>query len=358
MRILYITFTDFGDTSSGSGVRPYKIYKSFIKLGYEVKLLEGQQNKRRERKNKIKEISKWLDYNDVDICYIEPPTGPLFNIEDILLIKKIYKFNIPISIFIRDIFWLYPQFWGVKGIKKIILTLMHEFDMKIYRKYCGIIYCPGQSFKSAIKKYKFHDIRLLPPGCELNESKKSIKTHRKCLYVGACGFNDGIDILINAFKIVNKKNKLELVIVTRKEEMKKLNHLLEENYSWLSIMNVSGEELEPVYNNVDLGIIPRRRHEYMDLAMPIKLMEYIGHQLPVLSTDCTEMATFINNEKCGIVCETNAESMAMALDKVYDDNNSKVLDKLVNSVYESAERNTWDNKCLQIVKETLELKRN
>ena len=77
LKILYITFTDFGELASGSSVRPFRIYNALVNLGHEVKLLEGQQNRRKERRVKVKEIIDWLDENRPDICYVEPPSGPL-----------------------------------------------------------------------------------------------------------------------------------------------------------------------------------------------------------------------------------------------------------------------------------------
>ena len=40
MRLLYITYIDFGESKSGSSVRPQKIYKAFLDAGHEVKLLQ------------------------------------------------------------------------------------------------------------------------------------------------------------------------------------------------------------------------------------------------------------------------------------------------------------------------------
>ena len=89
MTILYITFIDFGEFKSGSSVRPQKMYDAFRQLGHEVKLLEGQQNRRAERKQKTAEILSWLDSHTPDICYVEPPAGPFFNAIDLKLLKKV-----------------------------------------------------------------------------------------------------------------------------------------------------------------------------------------------------------------------------------------------------------------------------
>ena len=41
MLILYITYIDFGDAASGSGVRPQRMYRAMLEEGHQVKLLSG-----------------------------------------------------------------------------------------------------------------------------------------------------------------------------------------------------------------------------------------------------------------------------------------------------------------------------
>ena len=94
LKVLYITFTDFGELSSGSSVRPFRMYNALVNLGLEVKLLEGQQNRRKERQAKVKEILDWLDNNKPDVCYVEPPSGPFFNQIDLSLLKKVHASDI------------------------------------------------------------------------------------------------------------------------------------------------------------------------------------------------------------------------------------------------------------------------
>lgn len=109
LKVLYITFTDFGELSSGSSVRPFRMYNAFVNLGLDVKLLEGQQNRRKERRLKVKKIIDWLDDNNPDICYVEPPSGPFFNQIDLKLLKKVHNMGIPIGLFYRDFYWKFPE---------------------------------------------------------------------------------------------------------------------------------------------------------------------------------------------------------------------------------------------------------
>ena len=70
MLILYITYVDINSGTSGSSVRPQKMYRAFLDEGHEVKLLSGTQQRwgRKARTEAVQEIRRWLRENRPDIC--------------------------------------------------------------------------------------------------------------------------------------------------------------------------------------------------------------------------------------------------------------------------------------------------
>ena len=117
--VLFITYIDFEEFYSGSQVRPQKMYEAFKNLGYEVKLLECQQNRFSERKKAVKDINKWLNNNKPDFCYIESPSGPIFNFADFQLIKRISKAGIKIGFYYRDLYWLFKSKQNNDSLKQL-----------------------------------------------------------------------------------------------------------------------------------------------------------------------------------------------------------------------------------------------
>ena len=112
MLILYITYIDFGEGVSGSGVRPQKMLRAFEQEGHEVKLLSGGQGNLRTRKKRLEalaETDKWLDSHRPDLCYIESPVQPILWGFDRKLIRKIHKLGIPLGYFYRDYYRKYPD---------------------------------------------------------------------------------------------------------------------------------------------------------------------------------------------------------------------------------------------------------
>lgn len=121
MVILYITFTDFSVSSSGSSVRPKKIYDAFKKNGHDVILISGDDfitHDNSKHKKSVAEANEWLDSNKPDICYVENATHPLFLKEDRKIIKRVHDLGIPIGYFYRDCYYRYPEVFGSgKGLK-------------------------------------------------------------------------------------------------------------------------------------------------------------------------------------------------------------------------------------------------
>ena len=181
MKILYITYIDFdGSGKSGSSVRPQKMYEAFLNLGLDVKLLECQQNKFKERRKKVREILEWLDNNTPDICYIESPSGPIFNQIDLKLIKKVHNMGVPIGYFYRDAFWLFPEMQKkIKLIKRHLINFMNLRDLHVLENNCDIVYFPTNSaislfdFSNIISKSPFLYISIVvsyPAFKQLNKS--------------------------------------------------------------------------------------------------------------------------------------------------------------------------------------------
>lgn len=345
MKVLYITYIDFGELNSGSSVRPQRMYDAFCELGYDVYLVSGLQNRRTERKNNIKKAIKWLENNKPDFCYIEPPSCPIYADFDRKFINKVHKLGIPCAVFYRDAHWLFADWWGVKGVKAAFLRYLHKKDLKTFINCCDKIYFPSLSMMKLFNGIDVDKCDVLPPACE-----KVIENHKDLsytmLYVGGISKAYGTDILLKAFEIVNDSyKKIKLVVCCRESELANLPDQ-RFDYDFLEIIHKSGDELQDYYSKADCGIIPLRRDKYMDFAIPVKLFEYMGNGLPVIATDCPEIAGFINKNLCGSVCKADAESMAEAVIEFYS--NEENRSNLIKNTGIVAGKNRWVDRVQKI----------
>ncbi|NLJ70250.1 MAG: glycosyltransferase family 1 protein [Clostridiaceae bacterium] len=346
MKILYITFIDFNKDVSGSSARPHRIYEAFIDLGCDVKIVEGQQNKRRERREKVKDVLRWLDCNCPDICYVEPPTGPFFNSIDLKLLKKIHAMRIPIGLFYRDAHWKFRELFPMNRIKSLVLEFMHKRDLRVFEDVCDYIYFPSDSFSQLFSNYTFKNTGVLPPGGSSNQFTKNIFSAKHFIYIGGTSELYGGLKLIEVFKDINKEKKVASLtfISQRTEEF----HAEDYDYPWLNAMHTFDRELiEAEYSKSTYAIIPFKRNKYFDLALPIKLFEYVGYGIPVISTDCLEIKTFIKYYNCGIICHDNKDSIKDAVLLALDDENAFLSYK--RSAVEAGKRNSWVSRAQSII---------
>jgi glycosyltransferase involved in cell wall biosynthesis len=316
-KLLFISFIDFGDMTSGSSVRPQRMYEAFRELGYEISLLSGLQNRKRERLKNVHAKYRELKKNGLpDFCYVEPPSGPFFNFCDHLMLIWLKRCGVPIGLFYRDAYWKFADWWPVSGLKRFFLILMHRFDLFVIKRTCKIVFYPTQSM-AALFEMPCKDV-LPPAGADFVAPEHAL--YHRALYVGGVSKNYGTDLLLKAFEIVNEREKknIMLTVVCRASEQSDFftGYV---GRPWLELAHASGDEqLGPIYACSDITIYPSRRDFYMDFCMPVKLFEYLSRALPVVCTGCKEAAAFVDANGIGLVAEDNPESIAEKVIQLYE----------------------------------------
>ena len=84
----------------------------------------------------------------------------------------------------------------------------------------------------------------------------------------------------------------------------------EPDAEWLELRRAEGAEIDRLLPDVLASITPRRRTPYNDLAVPIKVLEYLGYARPLIVTDTTETAEIVRSAGCGVVVSDSAEGLA------------------------------------------------
>lgn len=326
--LLYIAFVDLDDESkSGSSVRPKKMLEAFKEEGLQIKVLHGWNNKRKERKKRVKEIIKWLDSNRPKVCYVEPPSGPFFCSKDLVLLMKLKRLGVPIGIFYRDAYWMFPETYGksnaIDRVKHIVIRYMHKRDLWIFKRVCKCFFFPSMTMANLFKLNPDTLILPLPPGCieGLACDKKVTTSSEDTLtyfYVGAASERYGTDMLLQSFEKLNaNKVVAKLIAITPENQWLEMFGTAYDKFPWLQKVHTGDPEiLRNLYGQADICIVPLRKNFYNDFAVPIKLFEYLSYEKPVLATNCTETGKFVLENDIGWVIQDNVEDMVLALQRL------------------------------------------
>ena len=340
MKILYVTYIDFGDFKSGSSVRPQMMYDAFLSLGHEVKLLQTQQNRGRERAAAVAEVNRWLDAERPDFCYIESPSGPIFHSFDRALIRRVHKLGIPVGYFYRDAAYKFDRIFvrGRKSLKQRVIAWMSERDVRFLKKNADLVYFPTESMASY---FPFEKTGVLPPACTGSFGDKTARENgRESIYVGGVSKRYGTDTLLGAFDLLNGGGgDYPLTLVCRKTEAAYIGEQYRKK-PWLHVVHASGrEQLLPLYERADLALYPIEKNEYNDFAFSVKLMEYVEFGLPIVAVNCAETEKFIRRFSVGLVCENDPRDFAEKVRQILND--PALYRECAENAVRTAARNRW-----------------
>lgn len=335
MRILYINYINTSSLSSGSSVRPARIQQAFLDAGHELILLTGDQFSR-QRLNNINKAKQLIKVKRPDLCYIESPTYPIVRYADRYFIKFIHKQGIPIGYFYRDFYLKFPEYFPrkkglLRSLKNLVLDyLQHLTDKVLYK--CDIVYFPTDS---AANMFNYTNKKTLPPAgiARFNKFKKYNHTG---IYVGGIIGPYDIKPLLEAYNNLHMNDdSYRLELVCRKSEWDNFNSAFK-NASWLSVHHLSGEDIVPLYEKSSIAfVMPDKSNKYNDLAISVKLFEYISYGLPVIAVNTISLKSIITKYNLGISVNPNHIDLINAIhtilrsQDIYKEYRTKVCDSLI-----------------------------
>ncbi len=307
-------------------LRPRKMIEAFREIDYEVFVISGFSEERKERIKEVKNrINEGVKY---DFMYTESSTMPtLLTDPHHLPLHPFFDFNffnylkcrgIKIGLFYCDIYWKFDTYGsGLSWWKKQAAIKCYEYDIKNYKQCLTKFYVPDMKVCKYVNENNLTEIASeLPPGSDnikiihRNFQNRSFsKQPLQIFYVGGLGNQYQISELVKA---VYNVTETELTICCREQEWETEKN----NFtSWLcdriTVVHKNSDELEPFYEKADICSLMFKPDIYREMAKPFKAYEYLAHELPVISTKGTGIGTFVEQNRIG----WNIEFSSMAIEK-------------------------------------------
>ncbi len=352
---------------SGSQVRPVKMLNAFIDLGYDVDVVMGYGRERREAIKCIKKrINRGVRY---EFLYSESSTMPTLLTErnhlptypflDFGFFKFCRKHSIKVGLFYRDAIWKFDQYKvAVPWYYRIITFFFYKYDLWKYNHLVDILYLPSERIGRYLPEIRKMNIRVLPPGAEYNKEilkkRQDFFKARKleALNIFYVGGVSGIYDIIEFVKVISEMEKTSLTICCKKDEWEKE----EKRYlpfltKRIKIVHESKENLAKYYLNADICscYFDIREHKYMQLAIPIKLLEAVSFVTPVIATaDCCA-GDFVKKYNIGWSIPYEKSSICTLLNRLLK-NPEEILSKQ-KAMFSCLDVNTWGQRVIQIEKD-------
>lgn len=347
------------DRASASQIRPKKMMKAFKELGYTVDVVQGYGKERKTQIEKIKRnIESGISYaflytesSTMPTLLTEKHHMPVYPFLDFGFFKYIKKKGIKIGLFYRDIYWKFPEYKKmVKGIKYKMAVWMYLYDLRQYREIVDKFYIPTKRMYQYLEKeIPVRLIDILPSGCERHKEKqiKNSNVTLTLLYVGGLGGQYRIHKVLEAVSCIPE---IELIVCCREQDWE----YEKENYERFIRKNIhicheKGSGLEKLYRIADIGLVYFEFDQYMEIAMPYKVFEYLGHGIPMIASDKMAVGDFVKEKNVGWTIEYDTAHLRKLLLKLINDQN-EVFEKTMHS-RSLAEKNTWVNRAKKVEKD-------
>jgi glycosyltransferase involved in cell wall biosynthesis len=324
--LVYYPFAVSKKADSGSKLRPVEMLKAFQQWGKQeqVEIIEIHGHSS-ERENQFEELKQKGILDNLLFCYMENQTIPIWLTDPghipkkPFIDRKVLNFlnekNVPVGIFYRDVYWKFDELYPLKGIKKKVMQFIYRREEAFYQEYMDAIFLPSAEMGKHVH-INVPKVALPPGGKDTSQHQKEFPGING-LYVGGINNPDyGLPLLLDALERVNQNSiKCKLTVVCRENEYEALSPSEKHRLTDLDVelQHISGQELTNLYQKMDFAFIPRYRSEYNDFSVPVKLVEYLSHHLPVIATDCSAQKSFIESGNYGVVCQDNPDSMAEAI---------------------------------------------
>lgn len=337
--------------ASGSQVRPYRMLHAFRDLGYDVRVVAGTAAQRRraiasvdaELRKGTRFAFAYGESSTMPTALTEPHHLPVRPFMDFAFFRRLRGAGTPVGLFYRDVHWRFDEYRRrVPWYKRAAAVTFYNYEWQLYRQSLDHLFLPSLRMAQALPSvWPEQRLSALPPGCELTEESattdSSLAGKLRLLYVG--GVTPPHYDLKPMIDVVARTPGITLTLCCRAEEW-----TLASSYygtvpgECVEVVHAMGRFLDAHYAAADAFLLYWRPDEYLDFAMPVKVLEAIGHRLPVITTAGTEAARFIEQEGVGWVVATDAELESL-LSRLRTDR--RPLAEKRAALKASRERNSW-----------------
>ena len=252
--------------------------------------------------------------------------------------------GIPVLTYVRDAYQLFPEYYPRDTLKRRLGAAAFLPALRAMRAVSTHLAFPTAGLAEAVLGPDADSV-LLPPGAPPPINVPRSPTANRVLYVGDARLPaHGADRLIAAVDIARRSGlDLEMDVVSREGQNPGKPHP-----PWLRVHRAEGPGIHALLPGVVATAIPRPRNRYNDLALPIKLFDYLSYGRPLLVTDCTEQARVVTDADAGLVTRDDPAAMAEALVRLATASEADVARWSANAVA-AARAASWEDRARAVL---------
>ncbi len=222
----------------------------------------------------------------------------------------------------------------------------HLVEKLFFKRLDGLI-CLNKHQKALYERYlPQQDIMVFPTGLNPQESE-NIGKSSYLIYTGSLDESKGLENILQLSQSLNHGYKIWIIGARTQDETERLKLKLDkyqvtDKVEILPWMQKS--ELRTYFSKAKMGLLPVEETFFNKyLTVPLKLLDYYSHDLPVIATDSALIREWVTDQETGILVDWDepAQSIKEAEEILTDSNR---YEQMVEKVGKKAEQLTWSHR--------------
>lgn len=341
-RVLMLAMYELGSANSGPEVRIGRMLEA-LRAFVRVDLVEGHRPGRRAALARYAVRGRLRGLAGV---YVESSTA-LPSETDLAILGLAKAAGIPVLTYVRDAYQLFDDYYPLDTWRRRASRLLFPTAIRALRLASTSLAFPSRGLAEAVLGPE-HGRRapLLPPGAPAPFAVPRAPGANQLLFVGDTRIPaQGGDLMLRAVEHARRNGvDVELLCITRPGGEPPPPHP-----AWLRVERAASDEVARFLPEVIGTLIPRGPGAYNDLAIPIKLMEYLAYGRPLLVTDRTETAAIVRAADVGIVVGDSTVEMASAIQRLVDATPEQ-RDAWDAAAAAAARQNAWSERAIDVLR--------
>lgn len=278
----------------------------------------------------------------VGAVYVEAPTATVMP-TDLAFMALMRLMGRPVGVYFRDAYQLFRDTYPRRRRRQLLTDWIWRVTMPMTRALATHQFVPSAGLAAVMH---LRQPILLPPGGDPGSPDLGAGVEPLVAYVGGNGWADGFDALVEAMTLVRARvPEARLLAVTAPLSPERSAGLPE----WVEVRQAGRAELPDLLRDARLCVIPRPITEYTDLAVPLKLWDYLSMGKPVVATDATETAKIIAASRGGTVTPGTPEGLAGGISELLEDRGLATAMATRARAFACAPGSTWDDRAATVL---------
>lgn len=331
---------------AASRLRPLRMRRAFEEIGYEVVDISGTVAQRRARRRRLKALLS--SGERPEFLYCENSTQPnalatsvrtgFAPVLDYSIMRLAHEHAVPIGVFYRDAYWRVSGL-RAKGLYGRVSDLLQRADLLGYRRNGAHFFLPSTAMSPLLGLTGSDSFSALPPGADAGRVLPLPPREEglRLVYVGGIGRHYDVSALAAALARVNGVT-LDLV-VQRAQWHEALRRDPRLSQKAIRVLHRTANELEPVYARAGVGVLAVKPSRYWDIAVPVKLYEYLSHGRPIIATRGTEAGRIVEADGTGWVVDYDDDALVSLLEDLRD--HPEEVESRARAARSMTAGNTW-----------------